>query len=70
MTSPYTHPQKMKIKGLNNMIRDATTGAVLNTDLEEIKRFQHQRATDERLNKLESKLNRILYLLEQQSLEK
>lgn len=52
-----------KIKGMNGFIRDSRTGAILNTNKEEIRNFQALRASEDRLNTVEEDIKEIKYLL-------
>lgn len=54
---------RSKIRGSNNLVRDEKTGAILNTNREEIARFQRERAMENRLNILEKRVQELESLL-------
>lgn len=58
-------PKRAKIRENTSLVRHPKSGAVLNTNKEEIARFQRERALENRLNKLEKDYNSLLEILKE-----
>ena len=56
--------KRAKIKGHSHLIRHPLSGAILNTNKEEIARFQRERDMETRLNTIEEKMDMILDFFE------